>query len=77
MPNVRHMEATAEDLKSRWGRALQSKRGATGETQVDFARRLGCDPQTVSRLERGQGSLESYVAAAQLLGVELVGEGVS
>lgn len=74
MPNVRHMRTTAEDIKSRWGTALQRKREATGETQVQFAARLGRDPQTVSRLERGQGSLESYVAAAQLLDVELVGE---
>ncbi len=67
------MEVTAEDIKSRWGRALQRKREATGETQVQFAARLRRDPQTISRLERGQGSMESYIAAAQLLGVELIG----
>lgn len=68
------MEATAEDIKSRWGQALQRKREATGETQVQLAARLHRDPQTISRLERGQGSLQTYVAAAKLLDVELVGE---
>ena len=68
------MEATAEDVKARWGKVLQHKREANGETQLQLAIRLGRDPQTISRLERGQGALDTYLEAAAALGIELLGE---
>lgn len=74
MPIVRHMEATAEDVKSRWGRLLQQKREENGETQVQFAARLRRDPQTISRLERGSGSMDSFLAAGAALGIDLLRE---
>ena len=68
------MEATAEDVKARWGKRLQAKREEAGETQVQLAARLGYFPQTISRVERGQGSLDSFLIVAKALDVELLGD---
>lgn len=67
------MEATAEGIKEHWGRTLQAKREERGETQVQLAARLDLFPTTISRAERGQGSMETFVAMANALAVDLVG----
>jgi transcriptional regulator with XRE-family HTH domain len=67
------MEVTADDIKARWGEQLQrARRDEAHLTQLQLAVRLGWDPQTVSRIERGMGSLDAFVTAANALGVELV-----
>lgn len=68
------MEVTADDVKARWGAQLQrARRDEAKLTQLQLAVQLGWDPQTVSRIERGTGSLEAFLSAANALGVVLFG----
>lgn len=69
------MQATADDIqdiKDRWGRQIAAKRRSSGETQVQLAARLHRFPQTISRIERGQGAMETFVVLANAVGVELL-----
>lgn len=66
------MPVTAEDIKNDWGRRIAARRDEVGLTQVQLAARLRLFPQTISRIERGQGGLETYVIVANAVGVELV-----
>ncbi len=68
------MEVTAEQIRSTWAEALKQARHRTGKTQLQFALHLGWDPQRVSRMERGIGSMETFAIAAADLGVELIAE---
>lgn len=69
------MEPTADDIKTRWGRRIAAKRDASGETQVQLADRVGLFPQTISRIERGQGAMDTFVSVANALGLDLVEAG--
>lgn len=76
------MEATAEQIRARWGDAIRAARvGDPGSdsylTQRQLAEQLQWDPQRVSRMERGIGSMETFAEAAAHLGVELVPDGES
>ena len=61
-----------QDIKHRWGRQIAARRRACGETQVQLAARLDRFPQTISRIERGQGAMETFVILANAVGVELL-----
>jgi len=64
---------TAEEAKKSWGARIAEARREAGRTQVDVAATLGVDQTTVSQVERGTGSLETFIAVAAEIGIELLG----
>lgn len=66
------MEVTAEQIRSTWGEALKAARHDAGLTQLQLAQRLDWPPQRVSNMERGIGSMDTFVRVANHFGVELV-----
>jgi transcriptional regulator with XRE-family HTH domain len=70
---VRHVnDVTAESLKAQWGMKLREAREALGESRMQLAVRVGCEPSTIYRAENGRGDLERFLTLANALGVELV-----
>ena len=63
------MDGSEEVLRERLGRELKKARLARGLTQSDVAERLGTDPETISRFERGATlpSLSRLLALAEAL----------
>lgn len=71
MPDV--PATTAEDIKRAWGETLAAARRDAGRTQMELSQALGLDQTTVSKAERGVGSLETFVTMAAELGVNILG----
>lgn len=65
------IENQAIDSARRIGEALRTARRERGDTQDDFARRIGVSRYTLIKIERGnQGvSLDTYLRAAVALGI--------
>ena len=55
------------------GIALRNRRKAAGLTQPDLATKAGLAERTVRGLERGSGTLDSWHAALDALGLRLAG----
>lgn len=64
---------TADAAKKAWGASIAAARRDARRSQTDVARAAGVDQKTVSNAEHGTGRLESFVAIATELGVELLG----
>ncbi len=78
MPNVRDVpppDLPSENRRNRRfqerGRQLARHRRSLGISQFELAIKVGLHPQTISRLERGQGSEETLVEIASQIGLEL------
>jgi transcriptional regulator with XRE-family HTH domain len=64
---------TVQARREAMGRAVRARRFALGLTQGQVAKRVGCDRQTINRLERAQvsPSLDRWFALADALEVPL------
>jgi transcriptional regulator with XRE-family HTH domain len=58
-------------VKKEIARILKEAREERGESQAQLAERLGVTQQLVSRIERGQGSLEKVADLCRALGLRL------
>lgn len=68
------MRTKTTGTRERWGREIADARQGKGITQLDLAIRTGRNPQTISRLERGDGlALDTYLLVAADLGLTLTG----
>ena len=63
--------ATADELRTTWGRRLRALRRRNDESQVDIAGKSGLDQSAVSRAERGRADLDTYVRLAAANGTTL------
>lgn len=73
MPNVWVVPApTSTAVSQAWGRQLAEHRRGLGLTQTQLAQRVGLDPQTISRLERGQGNFATLIDVAAAIDLVLV-----
>lgn len=58
-------EAVLEGLRQLGAHVKRARKEAFKESRVDFARRLGCSPMTLDRVERGDpGVAAGYLVAA-------------
>lgn len=69
-------EATAEaTIRTRWGARIAEHRRRRHLTQVELAVLSNRNPQTISRIERGEGlTLDTYIDVASYVDLDLVGE---
>lgn len=58
-------------MKNRLAELLREARKARGETQAAVADRLGMSQQLLSRIERGEASLEKILGLCRGLGLEV------
>lgn len=63
--------ATADEMRTRWGRRLRVLRTRNGRSQVDIATKMQTEQATVSRAERGKSELDTYVRLAEANGTTL------
>jgi transcriptional regulator with XRE-family HTH domain len=61
----------AVDIKARWGDQLRTAREATLLSQPAVSRLTGLQASTISRAERGRGSLDVYHRLAAHYGLTL------
>lgn len=59
------------DIRAIWGKELRLERVRQDLNQTQVADMSGLDQTTISYLERGRGSIESFEAAAKALGIAL------
>lgn len=66
-----------QDIRAVWGEELRLERVTRRLNQADVAEMSGLDQTTISYLERGKGSVESFDAAAKALGISLQAVGAT
>lgn len=59
------------DIRVIWGKELRLERRQRDLNQADVAEMSGLDQTTISYLEQGKGSIQSFEAAARALGIAL------
>jgi transcriptional regulator with XRE-family HTH domain len=64
---------TVQARREALGRAVRARRAALGLTQGQVAKRVGCDRQTINRVEHAQvsPSLDRWFALAEALEIPL------
>lgn len=65
------MPETTGEVQRAWGRVIRLERTARGERQVDVAARVPTDQKIVSKVERGEATLDSTVRVASALGLTI------
>lgn len=63
--------ATADEMRTRWGRRLRALRNRNKRSQVEIAAVMQTEQATVSRAERGKSDLDTYVRLAEANGTTL------
>lgn len=63
--------AISPSVLQSWGRQLAEHRRSLNLTQPELAAKVGLHPQTISRLERGQGSADGLRDVAAAIGLTL------
>lgn len=74
MPELTDSQRPAEVVRKAWAETLLAERKSRRPvlTQATVAKSAGIDQSTLSDIERGKGSLETFLAVAAVLGVTLV-----
>jgi transcriptional regulator with XRE-family HTH domain len=73
MPELTDSQRPAEVVRRAWAETLLAERRRhPRRTQAEVAKSAGIDQSTLSDIERGKGSLETFLAVAAVLGVTLV-----
>lgn len=72
MPELTDSQRSAEAVRKAWGQTLYVERHRQHRKQAEVAKAAGVDQTTLSGAERGQGSLDTFIAIASALGVTLV-----
>lgn len=65
-------EPTLDGLKQIGAHIREARKRAFKESRVDFARRLGCTPVTLDRLEAGDPGVASMYLAAALMAMSVL-----
>lgn len=72
MPELTDSQRPAEVVRQAWAQTLLAERKRQGRLQNDVADAAGIHQSTLHDIERGRGSLETFLAVAAALGVTLV-----
>lgn len=63
---------TAADVRRVWASAIAAQREAAQRSQAELAAAVGVDQKTISNIERGIGSLDTFVKVSTALGLDLL-----
>lgn len=72
MPELTDSQRPAEVVRKAWAQTLFDERKRQGRLQTDVADAAGIHQSTLCDIERGRGSLETFLAVAKALSVKLV-----